>query len=583
MKKLRKKSIVIVLLIFILLILANCKVLAKDTKYILQKQEYSENYKRWLELSEDERKKVLMPRMYDVPYNKIENTNPLYNARSLKASLASRYSLKDIIPENLKIRNQQQTNTCWAFARLSSLETNLALSNYKKGVNVSKVYDYSERHMEYATSRYFANDEENPLGYNRRVGDGGNYILADTYLANGYGAIPEEEMPFENNEDLIDINQIKNKTISTQLYDTIEFPDYNKETGENREEIINQVKQHIQNYGSVYAPLHGASESTSSYSCYNEATAAKFCNNEVMHMADHAVSIIGWDDNYSVENFNENARPTSNGAWIARNSWGEKNPIGTIAELKVIIFEQYRDECIQNGWNTAEEIPDSFIKEFATEVGWIIEGDTIYQKYGDEGFIYISYEDVNVSSQMCGIVKAADTVNYEEIYNYDELGPGQLIALNTPKIMLSNIFDKKTTQTEYLTQVSLFVFDKCTCKVYVNPNGTSNKKSDLELVQLQEGETETFGAGYHTLEFAEPVEIKGDSFTVVLEIQSDANLTPFAVEGKQPNVPNDPFLNAKIETGKCFLGIGNNLDNCEWFDLGKLSQSELGARITRWR
>ena len=37
----------------------------------------------------------------------------------------------------------------------------------------------------------------------------------------------------------------------------------------------------------------------------------------------HAVTLIGWDDNYSRENFNSASNVTSNGAWIARNSWGD--------------------------------------------------------------------------------------------------------------------------------------------------------------------------------------------------------------------------------------------------------------------
>ena len=40
--------------------------------------------------------------------------------------------------------------------------------------------------------------------------------------------------------------------------------------------------------------------------------------------ADHAVTIVGWDDNYSVENFLADKQPPADGAWIVRNSWGEE-------------------------------------------------------------------------------------------------------------------------------------------------------------------------------------------------------------------------------------------------------------------
>lgn len=37
----------------------------------------------------------------------------------------------------------------------------------------------------------------------------------------------------------------------------------------------------------------------------------------------HAVTIVGWDDSYSAENFLADKRPPADGAWIVRNSWGE--------------------------------------------------------------------------------------------------------------------------------------------------------------------------------------------------------------------------------------------------------------------
>ncbi len=37
----------------------------------------------------------------------------------------------------------------------------------------------------------------------------------------------------------------------------------------------------------------------------------------------HAVSIVGWDDTFPASNFLEGHRPPGDGAWIAKNSWGE--------------------------------------------------------------------------------------------------------------------------------------------------------------------------------------------------------------------------------------------------------------------
>lgn len=569
MNKLKRICIILMVLVVILISLLNVKIFAIDNENVLQQEEYSEEFKRWLELPEEERKKVMMPRPYEIKNTNVQYRSPLYMAKMVKASMNGRYSLKDQIPANLVIKDQKSTNSCWAFATVSALETNLAIANLKKGTNLSKVYDFSERHIEYFTSKTFSNGEINVHGYNREVGDGGSQYIAQSYLTNGSGAILEVEMPFENNEDKIDISKIQNKTVSSEVYDTVEFPSYRNETDENKVQIMNRIKQHIQNYGSVYATLHGSSANMNS-KCYNNDTGAKYCNNEYIHSFDHAVSIIGWDDNYSTSNFTEGNQPKSNGAWIVRNSWGELSEEWKVSELKDTIFTKYEAQCKNNGWNSAEEIPDSYLKE----LGYTVENDTAYIKYGDNGIIYVSYEDVNISKNMFGIEKATDTVNYDYIYQYDEFYPvGGVSSLKSNTVMLCNIFNKKTNGTEYLTQVSLYAPETYTCKVYVNPNGTSRAKEDLQLVPLKAGESETFNAGYHTIEFAEPIEIKSASFAVVIEVQgTNENTVAISLENK--NASNKLWDNVKVEEEKCFLLIGDNLDDSsKWRDLGKLSET----------
>ena len=147
MKQLKKNIIITITLVFILIILLSQQVLAQTNTISIQKREYSEDFKKWLELSDEEKSKVMQPRMYDVKNISNISKNPLYKARMITANFDKIFNLKNIIPDNLVIRNQMQTNSCWAFATLSSLETNLALANR----NTSKVYDFSERHMEYAT------------------------------------------------------------------------------------------------------------------------------------------------------------------------------------------------------------------------------------------------------------------------------------------------------------------------------------------------------------------------------------------------------------------------------------------------
>ena len=39
--------------------------------------------------------------------------------------------------------------------------------------------------------------------------------------------------------------------------------------------------------------------------------------------SNHAVTIVGWDDNFSAENWPEGHRPPADGVWIVKNSWGD--------------------------------------------------------------------------------------------------------------------------------------------------------------------------------------------------------------------------------------------------------------------
>ena len=92
MKKLKNTVKIVFLLILMLNLLANHKVFAANIANEIQKEEYTEDFKKWLELSDEEKQKTIMPRMYEVKNTNIISKNPLYLARILIASAISRYS-----------------------------------------------------------------------------------------------------------------------------------------------------------------------------------------------------------------------------------------------------------------------------------------------------------------------------------------------------------------------------------------------------------------------------------------------------------------------------------------------------------
>lgn len=579
MKKFRKITITILL---IAVIFATPTIILADNnnaKVSVSESELTDEYKEWEKLSDEEKANTIEPRKYKVEKAQGVTQNPIYLATLAEANASTKYDLRNVIPNNIIVKDQQGVNACWAFAATSSLETNLAMANYKNNTNASKVYDFSERHMAYSSTRNFANGGVNPYGFNTKISNGGTWKMASSYLTNGSGAVDESSMPFVNSEDDINLSEIQNKTVTSEVYDTVEFPDYQKQdTEEKKQEVMNSVKKHIQNYGSVYAPLHADRSSTEGgQACYNSKTASKYCNDSKTHPMNHAISIIGWDDNYSKDNFAEGERPSSNGAWIAKNSWGNTDKLSLTA-LKNQAFENNREECINNGYNSAEEIPNDKLNVNDVPVtNYKIEGDTVYIPIAGNGYIYISYEDCNVSNGMCGIVKATDKVNYKNIYQYDELGTSLELTIGSPAVMVANIFDKKDSDKEFISQVGFQSTGTYTYKVYVNPNGPSTNKNDLQLVQLRDGESETVNAGYHTFEFEKPIRIRGSQYAVVVEIDSTGNDTSIGMESRT-ETKNNWYDYVKTETGKCFLSVTNNLNNANWVDMGKLTDTFKDAK-----
>ena len=420
-----KISKIIIMLILIITISSLKAVKAESIQPNLSGVEYSDEYKKWLELSDEERKNKVMPKMYDVltktdSKTYLKNMDNLFRAQVLMRASAvdSRFDLRDEIRGNVKIRNQLGTGLCWTFATIGALESNL-------GLKTTTEYDFSEKHMAYGTTRKaFNNGEVNKFGYSKEVDDGGNFYMATQYMASGVGAVDEVDMPFNESSDNINISAIQQADVKTTLYDTVDFetlPDNAGATEKN--ELMTQMKQHIVNYGGIYAGITGANMIGVDSNMYNNVTGAIY-NNNADDLIDHAVTIIGWDDNYSVNNFNENQRPQNNGAWIIKNSWGSSIS-SNLTSLKEEIFNANPDMFKGQGINTASEIPNETIinayEESFGEGKVNIQEDNLVIEIGEKGYMYISYEDKKIYKELYGVEKALYGKEYKNIYQNDEL------------------------------------------------------------------------------------------------------------------------------------------------------------------
>ena len=186
---------------------------------------------------------------------------------------------------NTSVKNQGNGGNCWAFAALATLESCILKTNNQS------IFDLSEENMKNVMARF------SDYGLNTTTNGGGDYSLAMGYLSSWFGPVLESEDIYCPTNTL---SPILDNCMSIQNMYIIP-PDN-----------ITSIKEAVNKYGSVYY------EFLLNYS-YFESNNYNYDSN-VNNIGKHAVSIIGWDDNYSRENFKY--KPENNGAWIVKNSWG---------------------------------------------------------------------------------------------------------------------------------------------------------------------------------------------------------------------------------------------------------------------
>ena len=349
--KLKQKLLIIFIVIILIQVFfgitrSHSSIAAED--YNISKDEdyenYSEAYKEYLNLSDEEKEQIyVIPRKYDVPLDSIyENSTKikkspqlsnlfgLINEREeIKATandIPKTYNLRDkiVIPK----KDQGSYGLCAVFSCIRSVETNLALH---KGINC----DLSELHVDYITS-----DNLGIYNYGRELHEDG--VSPDNfknYCIDHYGPVFENDVPYSASystvEDYGYLKNIENKVYITEF---IDFPtinkSYNTYSDEELELFRNKVKKHIMENGSIYSTI-----CSKNLKNINGNTTLYSLNT----IADHAISIIGWDDNYSRDNFKDSNgnKPEKDGAYIAVNSWGDNDIIYISYETDTIEREMF--------------------------------------------------------------------------------------------------------------------------------------------------------------------------------------------------------------------------------------------------
>ncbi|MBR2715934.1 MAG: leucine-rich repeat protein [Ruminococcus sp.] len=226
--------------------------------------------------------------------------------------LPSKFDLRDE-GRSTSVKDQGLDGYCWSFASNASMESSI-LTKKLSDVTYDNL-DLSETGGVWFSCNGTTDESDSTYGDFRddpNIGAaGGSAEDAAESISSGYGAYPEELAKYN------DVKEGYSKAL--RYYSDYRFKDYSQ-----LPQDVNLIKQRLMEHGAMYYAYKSFEEN------YYETKDGEFTysdNGKSIYGEDwdtgHGVSIIGWDDNFSKDNFHPDASVKNDGAWICKNSWGE--------------------------------------------------------------------------------------------------------------------------------------------------------------------------------------------------------------------------------------------------------------------
>lgn len=419
----------------------------------------------------------------------VENSGKSPVANMKADSLPSAFDLRSVNAVS-SVKNQNPYGTCWAHAAAGSMESNYMMQGRGE-------LDLSEMHIAWFSfrnsdkSKAFKNYSS--ASFSAVMNSGGNAFYPAALFARLAGPASENDVPYGTGESYKPSEPTpESYTRRLRLRNAYYLSMRDTLNVNSSTEQRNIVKRRIMQNGSV--AVHYYNDDSKYYKSSSGSTSYYTTTKS----PNHAVQIIGWDDNYSRNNFKN--KPSSDGAWLIKNSWGDR-------------------------WYT----PNGYM--------------------GDSGCFWMSYESYLTEGTSFVVEDVNSNMN---VYDYDPLGVCGFWGYSGTTIYAANVF--KSERNESLIEVGVYTADNNLGYEVSIYKGMSSMPSDSPVngssVSSASG-TIAF-AGYHTIALDSPVSLsEGEYFSVVVK---------FTGYGMVPveRVLSGFSDNAKIEEGSFFSKTGSS-------------------------
>ncbi|MBE6812796.1 MAG: hypothetical protein E7523_07925 [Ruminococcaceae bacterium] len=401
------------------------------------------------------------------------------------------------------VKDQNPTEACWTFAPLSVLES----SYITKGYGTKRNTDFAEAHLTwFANNGYIENANDPTAGDGTYFDDpyeaGGSFSMAIAALARGAGIATEERYPFDTNNP------------PTYTYDQMYVSDARLENAyylQTREDIKQAI---MQNGGVAVCYYHDTNGmKTNSAAMLNGvtgevSTTVTAINHKLGYAPNHAVTIVGWDDSFPTSYFGTLNKPAKAGAWLCKNSWGTD--------------------------------------------------------YGDNGYLWISYEDATLTDYTT--LTAEQATVYDTIAQYDGYGYNNAVSIrNADTVYMANIFRAdKDCAVRSVGFYTLLEDRDFTVSVYRAVS--AGNPTDGELALTVDGNAPF--AGYHTVRLGRDIPLQaGEYYSVVVAFPTDKKESfPVPAEGQSYTSGGIRYNFASAE-GTSYIGYRDG--TCTWLDATK--------------